>query len=175
MLYKTLKISKNKNSKGAASKICMRPYPVYDCGIVVKMDELDCDVLYKYFIDTVDWNSLSEPEKVKLITILLCYEHELYLKVDQEDGVICHKYAYGRGLRGYFIRLLDTEHKAVDVNFKKDVWVMMRLPVYSSLFEAAYRDENSLLEQMKGLYSKFIKSKDFDYKNRLVNMQGVIW
>lgn len=173
MFCKSIKVSKNTN--GAAPKMYIRPYPVNEYGIVVKMDELDCDVLYKYFIDTVDWNSLSEPEKVKLITVLLCYEHELYLEVDQEDGVICHKYAYGRGLRGYFIPLLGAKHRAIDVNFKKDIWVIMRLPVFPALFGTAYRDENALLEQMKGLYSKFIKSKDFDYKNRLVNMQGVIW
>lgn len=150
-------------------------YPLLDYGIVVKPDELNCDVLYKYFIDIVDWNSLSESEKVKLISELLYEERELYIKLDQKDGVICHKYTYGRNLCANFTLLLDDKPRAVDVNLQNDVWVMMRLPVFPSLFETAYRDKNALLEQMKELYSKFIKSNDFDYKNRLVQLQGVVW
>ncbi len=150
-----------------------RTYAVIDKGIVVKIDELNLEA-FKELFKNIECETNQDVLRQDVIDAL-CEDCQTMLGNDWEDGVICYKETYGNDINGDFVSLLDCGQCFEDVGVQKDDWVFMCLPIFPSLFFAAYESEEALIKQMKELYSKFIKDENFDYRTRLVTLQGYVW
>lgn len=152
-----------------------RTYCVSDKGIVVKMEELNYDEFFAFFKVADEYKNTKEENKPILTYELLIEDCQVMLGKQWTDGVICHKENYGNDIQGDFIPLIEDAAEACGVSVEQDEWVFMCLPKYPSLFKAAYKNKEQVIEKMKKLYSRFIRIKDFNYEARLVSLCGTVW
>lgn len=151
----------------------MRSYPVSETGIVLKISEVNWAAVMKKTNTEYSPQELSEDDLIDVFD-----DDTVWLGESWSDGVI----AFKRGLCGdeadgeFRNQLKDSTCSGInDVDAARDDWVIFCLPRYPSLFKQAYKDEASLLNEIKKIYSRYIKAKDFDYASRLVEYSGTIY
>ena len=147
-------------------------YSVSDEGLVVKLEEIDVDAFCAYVKEHNGIILEADDDDEDIYAVIKWYLLE-NMQWEGGQGAICDKESYGNDICGEFMPIIK-EVAYIDISVEADDWVMMRLPRYESLFSQAYVSEEELISEMKCLYGKFLP-KDFNYKNRLVNLYGVAW
>lgn len=155
----------------------MNYYAIEDDGLVVSLEEdLDIDAFVDYVKEHEGINlkeDLDDEDKDSLVNAIEEFLMEqiqyCFTELSFGDGEICCKRSYGDVVSACFDPIFADY---IDVDECSDDWIIMRLPRQASLFSAAYKDEDSLIEEMKAIYGKFLK-KDFDYRGRLAHLVGV--
>ena len=153
----------------------MHSYAVNDKGLAVKIEEIDIEK-FRDVIKKHKGQDLYHDNNTTLRDALrdfLVEDAQWYIGDKWADGVICHKWSYGKDIYGDFIPLLD-EVKQINIDVENDDWVLMCLPRYASLFEQAYLSGEALISEMKQLYGKFLP-EDFNYRERLAFLCAVVW
>lgn len=156
----------------------MKNYPVSETGLIVKVEEIDWAAILKAtktdYDSSIDLQTLDGDDLIEIFGD----EDTIWLGEGWEDGVIMFKRALGGSEADgdFYNKVKETVDVGIrDVDAREDDWVIFCLPRYASLFEQAYENETSLLEQMKTLYSRFIKDEHFNYANRLAEYNGTIY
>lgn len=132
-----------------------------EMGLYVKISELNLTTINNDFFGDLELSDDEIIENIKMEN-LCC----------TDGGEIIAPYSFGTDAQGTASYLLDKCFVS-SLDFNGDDWVLMKIPRYPSLFVAQYKDEDSLIDEMQSLYSKYIKT-DLDYKSRLIIYAGTI-
>lgn len=138
----------------------MRNYSIVHYGVVVKPDELNLEAIGKESNENLTVEEVCE----------WLDEEEISL---QNGGDIMSKALLSTDIEGEFFNLFTQEES--DISVMHDNWFFFDLPKYPSFFRAVYKDKDDMIRQVKEMYGSFILDENFDWENRLVCLNAVIY